>query len=92
MATKSRIWSDSPAHPGGLLLEELVARDLSVRAAAAAMQMSQEDLMAVCEGRQPLSAGLAWSLETLFGDISARFWMGLQADYDLAVERLRRTN
>lgn len=56
------------------------------------MQMSEEDLKAVCEGRQPLSAGLAWSLETLFGDISARFWMGLQTDYDLAVERLRRTN
>jgi plasmid maintenance system antidote protein VapI len=39
-----------------------------------------------------VDAGFALVLEVLLDGISARFWMGLQSDHDLAFARLRRTS
>lgn len=90
MATKTRLWSDSPAYPGELLNDELAARDLTIATSARTMDIAADELAAVCRGERAVTAPLAWALETLLGDISARFWMGLQADYNLAIERNRR--
>ena len=45
---------------------------------------------AVLSGTSSITAGIAWTLESVLDGISARFWMGLRADYDLGVERLKR--
>ena len=90
MATKTRVWPDTPSHPGETLEEELRAREVSVTSVANSAAVSVEQIEAVLEGAGPITAEIAWGLETCLGDISARFWMGLQSDYDLAVARLRR--
>ena len=45
---------------------------------------------AVLSGTSSITAGIAWTLESVLDGISARFWMGLQADYNPGVERLKR--
>jgi plasmid maintenance system antidote protein VapI len=53
--------------------------------------VSVEQIEAVLRGAAPITAEIAWGLEAALGDISARFWMALQSDYDLGVARLNRT-
>ena len=90
MATKTRVWPDAPSHPGETLSDELRARELSPRSVAASADVAVEQIEAVLSGTEPITAEIAWGLEAALGDISARFWMSLQSDYDLAVARLRR--
>lgn len=90
MATKARIWPDSPTHPGEVLRDELMARDLLPDDFAVALDDLGPQVTSVLEGRAPITADLAWALESAVEGISARFWMGLQADYDLGMARLRQ--
>lgn len=90
MATKARLWPDTPTHPGEILSDELEARQISTAAACGVLEVSLEELQQLLQGKTALSARVAWNLEKLFEDISARFWMGLQADYELATERLKQ--
>ena len=59
---------------------------------AASLGLPGGQLDAILAGQAPITAEIAWELERLLEDVSARFWMGLQADYDLAVARLRRAS
>lgn len=90
MEIKARLWPDTPTHPGELLADELEARQVSAPTACEVLDLSATELDELLQGRRSLSARVAWRLETLFDDISARFWMGLQADFDLATERLKQ--
>jgi addiction module HigA family antidote len=90
MTTKARLWPDTPTHPGEILADELSAREISTAELAELSGADIELITEVLSGTAPVTAELAWSLESAFEGISARFWMGLQTDYDLGVERLRR--
>jgi len=80
---------NNPPHPGTLLREDVLAPlDLSVTAAAERLAMSRVALSRVLNGRAGISADLAIRLEAA-GVSSARFWMNLQANYDLA-EAMKR--
>jgi addiction module HigA family antidote len=73
-----------PPHPGTLLREDVFAPlGLSVTAAAARLAMSRVALSRVLNGRAGISPDLAIRLESA-GASSARFWMTVQANYDLA--------
>jgi plasmid maintenance system antidote protein VapI len=39
-------------------------------------------------GESRVEAVMAWALEGAFEGLSARFWMGLQSDYDLGMAKL----
>ena len=73
-------------HPGEILEEELAARGLIKSAFAMELKIYPSHFSDILKGRRNISAAIAIKLEKALG-ISAEFWMRLQADYDLKVER-----
>lgn len=74
----------NPPHPGLLLREDvLTPLGLAITEAAERLGMSRVALSRVLDGRAAISPDLAIRLERA-GVSSARFWIGLQANYDLA--------
>jgi addiction module HigA family antidote len=79
----------NPPHPGEILREEVIAPfSLSVVESADRLGMSRVALSRVLNGRAGISPDLAIKLE-MAGVSTARFWMTLQANYDLAQARKR---
>lgn len=76
-------------HPGEVLLEEfLLPLGISQNALARAMGVPPRRVNEIVLGKRGISADTAIRLAAAFGT-SERFWLGLQADYDL--EAARRT-
>ncbi|UWZ81622.1 HigA family addiction module antitoxin [Geoalkalibacter halelectricus] len=74
----------TPPHPGEILREDvLVPLGLEVKEAATRLGMSRVALSRVVNGRAAISPDLAVRLERA-GVSTARFWMTLQANYDLS--------
>ena len=72
-------------HPGEILKETVVEPlELSVTEAAARLAMSRVALSRVLNGKAGISPDLALRLEKA-GASTARFWINLQANYDLWV-------
>ncbi len=79
----------APVHPGEILLEEflrpmgicqyMLAKDLSV---------PPRRINEIVHGKRSLSADTALRLSMYFGQ-SERFWLNLQARYDLEMEKDR---
>jgi antitoxin HigA-1 len=80
------IFTDVLLHPGGVLAEELEAREISQKNFAALVGMRPPHFNELLKGKRHVSAMLALKLEKNLG-IDARFWMRLQADYDLKIAR-----
>lgn len=77
------------AHPGRLLKRELATRRLSANRLALDLGVPSGRVTDILNGRRSISADTALRLARYFGN-SAEFWLGLQAQYDLAVvERMR---
>ncbi|KJF66506.1 HigA family addiction module antitoxin [Rhizobium nepotum] len=73
-----------PVHPGELLREEvIVALQLSVTDAAERLGMSRVALSRVLNGRAGVSPDLALRLERA-GVSTARAWLAMQSNYELA--------
>lgn len=71
-------------HPGELLREDVIAPlGLAVTEAAERLGMSRVALSRVLNGRAGISPDLAIRLERA-GVSTARFWMALQANYELS--------
>lgn len=76
-------------HPGELLREDvLLPLGLAVTEAAERLGMSRVALSRVLNGRAAISSDLAIRLERA-GVSTARFWLALQANFDLS-RALRR--
>ena len=74
----------NPPHPGELLREDvLAALGLSVSEAAARLGMSRVALSRVLNGHAAISPDLALRLERA-GVSTARAWLAMQNNYDLA--------
>jgi addiction module HigA family antidote len=75
----------TPPHPGTMLRNDvLVPLGLGVSEAAQKLGMSRVALSRVVNGRAGISPDLAIRLERA-GVSTARFWIGLQANYELSV-------
>ncbi|NSX85847.1 HigA family addiction module antidote protein [Agrobacterium tumefaciens] len=73
-----------PVHPGELLREEVIAAlQLSVTDAAERLGISRVALSRVLNGRAGVSPDLALRLERA-GVSTARAWLAMQSNYDLA--------
>jgi addiction module HigA family antidote len=73
-------------HPGEVLLEEFLRPlGLSQYQLAKAIGVPQTRIAEICRGRRALSADTALRMAKFFGT-SAKFWLGLQEDYDLEEE------
>lgn len=77
-------------HPGELLREDVLAPlGIEVTDAAQRLGMSRTTLSRVINGRAGISPDLAIRLERA-GVSTARFWMTLQANYELAQAEQRK--
>ena len=73
-------------HPGEILLEEfLKPMDVSAYRLAKETFIPQTRVSAILKGKRRITADTALRLSKFFGT-SAKFWLGLQADYDLEEE------
>ena len=74
----------NPPHPGELLREDVMAaHGLSVTEAAERLGMSRVALSRVLNGKAGISPDLALRLERA-GASTARMWLAMQANWDLA--------
>jgi addiction module HigA family antidote len=77
----------NPPHPGELLREDVIAElGLTVKEAADRLGMSRVALSRVLNGHAAISPDLAVRLE-MAGISTARAWMSMQINYDLAQAR-----
>ncbi|HEX9355158.1 MAG TPA: HigA family addiction module antitoxin [Streptosporangiaceae bacterium] len=78
-----------PVHPGEILLTEfLEPLGVSQYQLAKAVDVPARRINEIVHGQRRISAGTALRLARYFGT-SERFWMNLQARYDLEIEKDR---
>lgn len=78
-----------PVHPGGILLEEFLRPlDVSQYQLAKELGVPARRINEIVHGQRRISADTALRLARYFGT-SERFWMNLQARYDLEIEKDR---
>ncbi|MDG5766591.1 HigA family addiction module antitoxin [Balneolales bacterium ANBcel1] len=77
----------SNVHPGEILLDEFL-KPLGVSAYRLSKDLNipQTRLSQIINGKRRITADTALRLSKYFG-VSAKFWLGLQDDYDLEEER-----
>lgn len=77
-------------HPGEVLLEEfLKPLEISAYRLAKELGVPATRVSEICHGRRAITADTALRLEKYFG-ASAKFWLGLQEDFDLEEESLAK--
>ena len=77
-------------HPGEVLQEEfLMPLNITAYRLAKDIMIPQTRIAAILKGKRRITAGTALRLSIYFGT-SAKFWLGLQDDYD--VEEEKRAN
>ncbi len=79
----------APIHPGEILMEEfLKPLELSQYRLAKDINVDPRRINAIVHGERAITPDTALRLSRYFG-MSERFWMNLQARYDLEVEKDR---
>jgi addiction module HigA family antidote len=77
----------SNVHPGEILLHEfLEPLGISAYRLSKDLNIPQTRLSQIIKGKRRITADTALRLSKYFG-VSAKFWLGLQDDYDLEEER-----
>jgi addiction module HigA family antidote len=73
-------------HPGRILLEEFLApKGVSVRHLAKDIGVPVRRIYEIVQGQRPITADIAHRLAHYLG-MSERYWLDLQARFDLRVE------
>ena len=79
-------------HPGKILLEEfIVPLEISAYRLAKETFLPQTRISEIIKGNRRISADTALRFAKYFGT-SAKFWLGLQDDYDLEEEKILKEN
>ena len=79
-------------HPGEVLLEEfLIPFSVTAYRLSKDTAIPQTRISEILKGRRSITAHTALRLSKYFGN-SAKFWLGLQNDYDLEEERIAKSN
>jgi addiction module HigA family antidote len=74
-------------HPGEILLEEfLKPMEISAYKLSKDTQIPQTRISEIIKGKRKISADTAVRLSIYFGN-SAKFWLGLQNDFDIEEEQ-----
>ncbi|MBL7838144.1 MAG: HigA family addiction module antidote protein [Bacteroidetes bacterium] len=73
-------------HPGEILLEEfLIPMEITAYRLSKDINIPQTRVSEILKGNRRITADTALRLSKYFGN-SAKFWLGLQADFDLEEE------
>lgn len=79
-------------HSGEILVEEfLKPLKISAYKLAKDIEIPQARISEICKGNRRITADTAVRLSKYFGN-SAKFWLGLQDDYDIEVEMVAKRN
>src|SRR5690349_13136531 len=79
-------------HPGEVLLEEfLIPFEITAYKLAKDIGIPQTRVSEILKGNRRITADTALRLSKYFGN-SAKFWMGLQDDFDLEEETILKKN
>lgn len=74
-------------HPGEVLIEEfLKPMEISAYRLSKDLDIPQTRISQIIKGNRRITADTALRLSSYFGN-SAKFWLGLQDDYDIEEER-----
>ena len=94
MMSKSRTTIDSserrrrlaPIHPGEILSEDLQDAGISLNQLARSLRVPMNRISAIVNSKRSITADTAMRLARYFGT-TERFWLNLQARFDLEVQR-----
>jgi addiction module HigA family antidote len=78
----------APAHPGGLIRDNIDELGLSVAEAAKGLGVTRQQLYRLINGQHGVTPDMAIRLEQAFGG-SADSWMRMQVNFDLARARAK---
>lgn len=74
-------------HPGEILLEEfMIPLEITAYKLAKAIDVPQTRISEIVKEKRRITADTAIRLSNYFGN-SAKFWLGLQDDYDIEFEK-----
>ncbi len=74
-------------HPGEVLMEEfLMPMEVSAYRLSKDIEIPQTRISQIIKGKRRITADTALRLSSYFGN-SAKFWLGLQDDYDIEEEK-----
>ena len=73
----------NPAHPGGILAEQLQYLGLSAREFARHIGVSPSSVTRILNERGPITPEMAVRISAALPGPEASTWLALQADYDL---------
>lgn len=77
-------------HPGEVLMEEFLSPlNISAYKLAKDVRIAQTRISEITKGNRRITADTALRLSKYFGN-SAKFWLGLQDDYDIEEELLSK--
>src|SRR2546422_11621710 len=80
----------APVHTGDVLREDFMrAMGLSAYAVAKAIGSTPIAISQICRRKRSVSAEMALKLGRLF-NVAPELWLGIQADYDLELARIKR--
>lgn len=72
------------SHPGEILKMEIIeGRNLTIGKAAELLDLTRPTLSNILNGKAGITPNVALRIEAVFGG-SAKFWVRMQASYDLA--------
>ena len=75
-------------HPGEILLEEFLRpMEISAYRLSKDTEIPQTRISQIIKGKRRITADTALRLGSYFGN-SAKFWLGIQDDYDIEEEKL----
>jgi HTH-type transcriptional regulator/antitoxin HigA len=78
-------------HPGEVLKDELDARNIKQKEFAAELNIGVTQLNEIINGKRSITPDFALMLESMLG-IDAKFWVNMQANYNLDTARLKKEN
>jgi antitoxin HigA-1 len=74
-------------HPGEILMQEfLIPLEISAYRLSKDLDIPQTRISQIIKGKRRITADTALRLSSYFGN-SAKFWLGLQDDYDIEEEK-----
>ncbi len=78
-------------HPGEVLKEEfLIPMNISAYKLSKNLEIPQTRISQIIKGNRKITADTALRLSSYFGN-SAKFWLGLQDDFDIEARNQRKT-
>ena len=83
MVTKTTAYPDIAIAPGEYLSEEIEVRGLSQKELARRMGRPLNAINEIINGKKAITAETAIQLEEVLTGIPAKFWLNLEADYQL---------